>query len=272
MSKHTQAKRVTIPSLLDAKAKGRKISAITCYDVTFARLIDQTEIDIVLVGDSLGNVILGYENTLPVTLDEVCHHARAVGRGLTKPLLCVDMPFMSYQVSVEQAVTNAGRIMKETGAHAVKIEGGQQVAPVVKALTSIGIPVMGHLGFTPQSVHQLGGSKVQGRTASGRDLLLRDAQALAEAGCFSLVLELVPQQLAAEVTRVSPIPVIGIGAGAGCDGQIIVLYDILGLDSGFRPKFLKVYADLGSTVQQAVAAYDREVKAAEYPTAAHSFD
>ncbi len=257
--------------ILAAKADGRKLSAITCYDAAFARLIDQTAIDIVLVGDSLGNVVLGFDSTIPVTVDMMAHHTAAVARLLTKPFLVADMPFMSYQVCVQDALRNAGRLVQESGAQAVKVEGGRSVVPQIKAMVEAGIPVMGHLGLTPQSVHTMGGYKVQGRGEPASQALLDDAKALQDAGCFSIVLEMVPMPLAERVTKALKIPTIGIGAGPKCDGQIIVLHDILGFDESFNPRFLKKYAELGRVIRDAVTAYDQEVKANTYPSDEHGF-
>lgn len=271
MSKYAQKGSITISQILAAKGEKRRLAAITCYDSAFARLIDQTPVDIVLVGDSLGNVMLGHDNTIPVTVDDMVHHTAAVARILTRPFLCADMPFLSYNVSVEQALTNAGRLVQAGGAQGVKVEGGRSVVPQVKALVDAGIPVMGHLGLTPQSVHQMGGYRVQGRGPDAQKALLDDAKALEAAGAFALVLEMVPLDLAAKVTAELRIPTIGIGAGPKCDGQIIVLHDILGFDEGFNPKFLKKYADLGKAVRDAVTAYDRDVKSGAFPTMEHSF-
>ena len=271
MSKYTQSAAVTVSQIVQAKAAGKKISSITCYDAAFARLIEQTGVDLVLVGDSLGNVMLGYDNTLPVTMDDMVHHTAAVTRILRRPFVCADMPFLSYNVSVEQALTNAGRLVQEAGAQAVKVEGGASIAPQVRALVQAGIPVMGHLGLTPQSVHAMGGYRVQGRGADAAKRMMDDALTLQEAGIFSLVLEMVPAELAGRITEALKIPTIGIGAGPKCDGQIIVLHDILGFDEEFNPKFLKKYANLGKVVRDAVSTYDQEVKAGSFPSAEHSF-
>jgi 3-methyl-2-oxobutanoate hydroxymethyltransferase len=262
---------VTMTQILAAKGEGRRLSVVTCYDAAFARLVDQTAIDMVLVGDSLGNVMLGFEGTIPVTVDMMAHHTAAVARVLTKPFLIADMPFMSYQVSAEDALRNAGRLVQQSGAQAVKLEGGRSVVPQVKACVAAGIPVMGHLGLTPQSVHAMGGYKVQGRGEAAGQALLDDALALQEAGCFSVVLEMVPSALAERVTKALRIPTIGIGAGPRCDGQVLVLHDLLGFDEGFNPKFLKKFADLGKAVREAVSAYDGEVKAGVYPGEQHGF-
>ncbi len=257
--------------LQEQKARGDKIVAVTCYDATFARLVDGAGVDVVLVGDSLGNVIQGQGSTLPVTLDDILYHTRAVARGLQRAHLVADMPFMTYW-SAEVALPNAGRLLAEGGAHAVKLEGGAEVAGVVARLVAAGIPVMGHIGLTPQSVHALGGHRVQGRGATARARLLRDARALQDAGCYALVLEGIPRRLAAEISAALQIPTIGIGAGEGCDGQILVLYDMLGLNPGFNPKFLKLFANLGDEVARAVGAYRDEVRAGSFPAPEHGYE
>ena len=262
--------KVRLPKLLRMKRKGERITAVTCYDATFARLVDEAGMDVVLVGDSLGNVIQGQESTLPVTLDDIIYHCRAVGRGLRRAHLVADMPFMTYQ-RPELALKNAGRLMAEGGAEAVKLEGGVQVAAVVAELVAFGIPVMGHIGLTPQSVHAMGGHRVQGKGAAARERLMADARALQEAGCYSVVLEGIPASLAAELTAALDIPTIGIGAGAGCDGQILVLYDMLGLNPDFKPKFLKRFADLGEATVAALGAYKGEVRAGTFPAAEHCY-
>ncbi len=257
--------------LRERKERGDKIVALTCYDATFARLIDAAGVEVVLVGDSLGNVVQGQSSTLPVTLDDIVYHTRAVARGLQRAHLVADMPFMTY-FSAEVALPNAGRLLAEGGAHAVKLEGGAEIAPVVARLVAAGIPVMGHIGLTPQSVHALGGHRVQGRGASARARLLRDAKALQDAGAYAIVLEGIPRALAADISASLLIPTIGIGAGEGCDGQILVLYDMLGLNPGFAPKFLKLFADLGAEVTQAVASYSQEVKAGTFPGPEHGYE
>ena len=256
---------ITIPSILGRKKSGKKLVALTGYDYSFARILDTTEIDIVLVGDSLGMVSLGYENTLPVTMDEMVAHTRAVKRGLNNPLLVSDMPFMSYQVSVEQAVANAGRLIHEGRAEAVKLEGGIPVCEKVQAIVQAGVPVMGHVGLTPQRVHQFGGYKVQGENYIDARQIKQDAKALQQAGVFSVVLEGIPGELAGEITRELKIPTIGIGAGKDCDGQILVIHDMLGLNSEFTPKFVKHYAKLESQIQSAVADYTQEVRSGDFP-------
>lgn len=254
------------------KASGEKIAVLTCYDHLFARLLARTAVEVVLVGDSLGQVVLGYRSTIPVTLQEMIHHAAAVRRGLERPLLVVDMPFLSYQVSDADALRNAGRVVKETGAEAVKVEGGDEATlSRVRTLVGAGIPVMGHVGLTPQAVHRLGGYGVRGRSAEEADRLLEEAEALAQAGCFAVVLEMVPAALAARITRRLEVPTIGIGAGAECDGQVLVLPDMLGLNEGFEPKFLRRFAELGTEVRSAVDDYVQAVKEGGYPGEAESY-
>lgn len=267
----TAPKPLTVPELRERKAAGEKLTVLTCYDALFARLLDGT-VDILLVGDSLNQIVAGRETTLDASLDQMIYHAAAVRRGASRSLLFVDMPFLSYQVSVEEAIRNAGRVLKETGAHGVKLEGGEPMAATIHALVRIGIPVMGHLGLTPQSVHQLGGYRVQGRERIEADRLRSDIRAIEDAGACSVVLELVPAALATELSRNVAIPTIGIGAGPGCDGQVLVLHDMLGLNEGFRPKFLKTYADLAATVREAALAYAAEVRAGKYPGKEHSFE
>lgn len=263
---------MTTLDLLGMKQRGERIAALTAYDYLFARLVDQGGADIVLVGDSLAQVVLGLDSTLPITVEDMIYHARAVSRGVERALVVVDLPFLSYQVSREEALRNAGRVLKETGAAAVKLEGGsEEIAETVAALVRAGIPVMGHLGFTPQSVNTLGGSRVQGRGAEARDRLLADARRLEAAGVFSLVLELVPGALAIEATASLQIPTIGIGAGAGCDGQVLVLPDMLGLNTEFRPRFLRQFAQLGDQAAAGIRAYVSAVRAGEYPAEEHTF-
>ncbi len=266
-----EPKSLTIPDLREQKAQGRKLTVLTCYDALFARLLDG-EVDLLLVGDSLNQVLAGHATTLSATLDQMIYHAQAVRRGAEKSLVFVDLPFLSYQVTVEEALRNAGRVMKETGAHGVKLEGGEAMAETIRALVRIGIPVMGHIGLTPQSVHQLGGYRVQGRDPAAADRLRADARFVEEAGACSVVLELVPAPLAAEVSALIRIPTIGIGAGAGCDGQVLVLHDMLGLNEGFRPRFLKTYADLAGVVRGAARAFSEDVRAGRYPGKEHSFE
>lgn len=259
--------------LQEMKRRSEPIAALTAYDYLFARLVDARGTDVVLVGDSLAQVVLGLESTLPVSLDDMIHHARAVRRGVERALLVVDLPFLTYQVSREDAIRNAGRVLKETGAAAVKLEGGSpEIAETVHALVRAGIPVMGHLGFTPQAVHALGGARVQGREDGGRDRLLAEGRRLEEAGAFAVVLELVPGAIATALTASLGIPTIGIGAGAGCDGQILVLHDMLGLNTGFHPRFLRRFAEVGEAARTGIEAYVRAVKEREYPAPEHTFE
>jgi 3-methyl-2-oxobutanoate hydroxymethyltransferase len=263
-------KKVTTLTFRQKKERGEPISMLTAYDYPTALALDQAGVDSILVGDSLGMVVLGYENTLPVTMDEMLHHSRAVSRGAKSALLVGDMPFMSYQVSVEEAVRNAGRFLQNGGMDAVKLEGGRERIAAVRAIVGAGIPVMGHLGLTPQSMHQLGGFRVQGKTAVAAQRLLEDALLLEEAGCFSIVLESVPTQLATYVSQHLSIPTIGIGAGVGCNGQVLVTHDLLGLFERFTPKFVKKYADLHAEMQKAFAEYIADVQNAQFPAAEHT--
>lgn len=262
--------RVTAPDVLAAKGK-RKLSVLTAYDYPTAYWVDQSGIDMVLVGDSLAMVVLGHEDTLSIGMDEMIHHTRAVARGVKRALVIGDMPFLSYQASVEQAVLNAGRFLKEGRAQAVKLEGGVRVLPQVKAMVEAAIPVQGHIGLTPQSVAQFGGFKVQGRTAEAAKALIEDAQALAEAGCFSIVLEAIPAPIAARITEAVPVPTIGIGAGPHCDGQVLVLHDVVGLYERFVPKFVKQYAQVGKLMLDAFIQYREEVERGEFPGPEHTF-
>lgn len=268
----TPGKRVTTLDLLDHKRAGRKIVALTAYDALFGQLLDECGVDVVLVGDSVNTVLAGQETTLSASLEQMIYHARMVRAGVRCALVIVDMPFLTYQVSVEDAKRNVGRVMQLTGANGVKLEGGQAMRDTVHALVEIGIPVMGHVGFTPQSVHALGGSRVQGRGASAGDRIVADARALEEAGAFSIVLELMPQAVAARVTQALTIPTIGIGSGPHCDGQVLVLHDMLGLNPGFRAKFVKAYGNLAEDVRAAVRQFAEEVRDGRYPDAAHSFE
>ncbi len=261
----------TVLDLPKWKAEGRRLVMLTCYDAVFARLLAE-EVDILLVGDSLNQVIAGQETTLSATLDQMIYHSAAVRRGAPGMLLFVDLPFLTYQVTVAEAIRNAGRVLQETGADGVKLEGGQVMADTVRALVDRGIPVMGHLGLTPQSVHALGGYRVQGRSPAAADRLVDDARALEEAGACATVLELLPTEVARRATAALRIPTIGIGAGIGCDGQVLVLHDMLGLNQGFAPKFLKHYAELGDSVRAAVRDYAGEVRAGRYPGPEHSFE
>lgn len=257
---------------LEMKRRGERIVMLTAYDALFARLLEEEGVDLILVGDSLSNVILGYDSTLPVTLDEMIHHAGAVRRGAPKSFVVVDLPFLSYQVSVDETIRNAGRVLKETGVQAVKLEGGDpRTCSMVEALVTAGIPVMGHLGLRPQSIHALGGYRVQGREESEAKVLAAQALALQEAGVFSIVLELVTADLAAEVSRSLQVPTIGIGSGAGCDGQVLVIFDALGLNEGFRPRFLKQFADLDRAARGGIREYAKEVREGTYPGPEHGF-
>jgi 3-methyl-2-oxobutanoate hydroxymethyltransferase len=262
--------RWTAPRI--ASLKGReKIVSLTAYDFSMARMLDEAGIHLILVGDSLGMTMLGYENTLPVTLDQMLHHTAAVARGAPHSLVVTDLPFLTYQVSVEQALANAGRCIKEAGAGAVKVEGGAFRAPTIRALVENGIPVLGHIGLTPQSIRAMGGYKVQGRKADEAEDLIVDARAVAEAGAFAIVLEAMPSDLASAITSAVPVPTIGIGAGAGCDGQILVLHDILGLYGEFKPKFVKRYANLGPEIKKALAEYSAEVREGKFPGPEQSY-
>ncbi len=265
-------RRISVLDLQKKKAEGDKIVMVTAYDYTMARLVDAGGADMVLVGDSLGMVIQGQQDTLPVTLDHMCYHVRCVQRGLTNAHLVADMPFMSYQISPEQALASAGRMMQEGLAHSVKLEGGERSAPAITKIVQAGIPVVGHVGLTPQSVHAMGGFRVQGRSDDGAEQVVRDALAVAEAGAFCVVLEGVPQDVAAEITNRLHIPTIGIGAGPHCDGQVLVCNDILGFDSGFKPKFVKRYAQLESVMIDAFKEFGSEVREGQFPDAAHSFN
>jgi 3-methyl-2-oxobutanoate hydroxymethyltransferase len=267
-----ERKKVTIRLIQAMKSRHEPISMLTAYDYPTALLMDQAGIDIILVGDSLGMVVLGYESTLPVTMDEMIHHSKAVTRGAKYALLVGDMPFLSYQVSTSEAVRNAGRFLQEAGMNAIKLEGGSERADTIRAIVSTGIPVMGHLGLTPQSVHQLGGFRTQGRDAEAAYKLLEDALILQDAGCFSLVLESIPGRLAELVSQRLVIPTIGIGAGAGCDGQVLVTHDLLGIFERFTPKFVKRYANLSAEMRQAFSEYKADVKAKEFPGAEHTVD
>ena len=266
-----QAQRVTIHTLRQMKERGEKIAMLTAYDATFARLFDEAGADVLLVGDSLGMVIQGHDTTLPVTLEEMAYHCRAVVRGVTRAHVVGDMPFMSYQASIEQGLTAAGRLVKEGGCHSVKLEGGAQHAPLVEKLVAAGIPVMGHIGLTPQSFHQLGGFKVQGRDPGGRERLLADALAIEAAGAYAIVLEAIPADIAREISAALAIPTIGIGAGTACDGQVLVCYDMLGMNEAFKPRFVRRFAQLGATIKQATQQYVSEVRSSTFPSDAESF-
>ena len=265
------AQKMTVPGMKGMKAAGEKITMLTAYDTPMARILDEAGVDILLVGDSVGSVMAGYPNTLPVTVEEMIYHTKAVVKGVTRALVVIDMPFMSYQVSIEDAKRNAGRMVKESGAEAVKLEGGKNMKGVIEAIAAIDIPVMGHIGLTPQSVHQMGGYKVQGKAEEQKRKIMEDALAVEEAGAFSLVLECIPTELAAEITERLTIPTIGIGAGIHCDGQVLVIHDVLGLLGNFRPKFVKSYVDLRQVISQAVETYMDEVKKGKFPSEEHTF-
>jgi len=264
-------KKLTVRDIIDLKATGEKIVVLTAYDASFARFLDRNGVEIVLVGDSLGMVALGYESTVPVTMEEMLHHSRAVRHGVERALLVGDMPFLSYQVDKREAISNGGRFLKEAGCDAVKLEGGLEICETVKAMVRAGIPVMGHIGLTPQTAGVLGGYKVQGRDAESARRLLAEAKGLAEAGAFAIVLECIPDKLAAAITASIPIPTIGIGAGAQCDGQVLVSHDLLGMFEKFVPSFVKRYADLAPQIAGAITAFRDEVKAGVYPDVEHSF-
>lgn len=265
------SKTFTINDFSSRKQNHQPISVTTCYDYSFATILEGTEIDVLLVGDSLGNVFAGYETTLPVTVDQMIYHAAIVKRGAPSKFVIIDMPFMSYHISVEETLRNAGRMIKETGVQAVKIEGGKPFEKTVKALTRASIPVIGHLGMTPQSVHKFGGFSIQGREDDARQRILDDAVILEDAGACALVLEKVPSPLSKEISERVSIPTIGIGAGPFCDGQVLVINDILGIDKNFNPKFVKKYANLNEIIKSALATYDREVKERAFPTAENAY-
>jgi 3-methyl-2-oxobutanoate hydroxymethyltransferase len=266
-----KATKVTIHTLRQMKERGEKIAVLTAYDATFARLFDESGADVLLIGDSLGMVVQGHDTTLPVTLDEMIYHCRAVARGVRRAHLVGDMPFMTYQASLDQAMANAGRLIKEGGVGSIKLECGAQHAELVRRLVGAGIPVMGHVGLTPQSVHQLGGFKVQGRDVGGRERLLADARALEDAGAYAVVLEAIPADIARDITSALGVPTIGIGAGVACDGQVLVSYDMLGMDETFKPRFVRRFATLGQTIKDATAAYVAEVRSMTFPSDAESF-
>jgi len=263
---------VNINQIKEMKQRGEKIAMLTAYDYASAQIVDRAGVPLILVGDSLGMVVLGYESTVPVTMEEMIHNTRAVMRGAHNTFVVAYLPFMSYQVSVPEAIRNAGRLLKEGGADAVKLEGGESMLPVVRAMVSAGIPVMGHLGLTPQTATMLGGLKAQARDAAAARTLLKDARLLVESGVFSLVLEAIPAQLGELVTKELSVPTIGIGAGPGCDGQVLVLYDMLGLFQRFLPKFVKRYANLGESIATALEQYCQEVESEAFPAAEHCFN
>ena len=268
-------KKVTVPDVLRMKAAGERVTMVTAYDCAFARLLDEAGVELLLVGDSLGMVVQGHDTTLPVTLDEMVYHTRLVARGAGRALVVGDLPFGSYQTGPAQAVASAVRLVKEGGAAAVKLEGGIAMAATIEAIARVDIPVMGHVGLTPQSVHRMGGHRVQGRrhghTPGGRERVLEDARAVEAAGAFAVVLECIPLDLAAEITAALSIPTIGIGAGVHCDGQVLVMHDLLGLSEAWTPRFAKRYATLGRAVVEAAGMYVHEVKAGAFPSEAEAF-
>ncbi len=264
--------RLSMPGLARRKSQGERLTMLTCYDALFAGLLDASGVDLLLVGDSVNEGVAGRRSTLTATLEQMIYHGASVRRGTERALVVVDLPFGSYQVSVEDAIRSAVRVMAETECDAVKLEGGMAMVPTIAALVDRGIPVVGHLGLTPQSIHALGGNRVQGRDAGSAEQLRRDATALEQAGVSAVVLELLPQQLAREISAGLTVPTIGIGSGPGCDGQVLVLHDMLGLNPGFQPKFLRRYAELAEQVTAAARAYVTDVRAGQYPDAAHSFD
>jgi 3-methyl-2-oxobutanoate hydroxymethyltransferase len=265
-------KKLNIQDIIAMKQNGEKISMLTAYDASFAALIDASGIEMVLVGDSLGMVLLGYDSTIPVTMEEMLHHCRAVNRGVKRAVLVGDMPFMSYQVSESEAITNAGRFLKESGCDAVKLEGGTEMCDKVKAISLAGIPVMGHIGLTPQTASQLGGYKIQGRDADSARKLLQSARDLEASGAFSIVLECIPAELSEVITKAVSIPTIGIGAGKHCDGQVLVTHDMVGMFEKFIPSFVKQYANLASQIKEVVATYNEEVKNGSFPSEEQSFN
>lgn len=258
-------------TMKELKGSRSKLVCVTAYDYTFAKLLDEAGVDIVLVGDSLGMVVQGNPNTLSVTLEHMIYHSQCVAKGLQEAHLCVDMPFMSYQVSASEALRNAGRLIAEGGAHSVKLEGGVTIAKTIEKIVTAGIPVLGHIGLTPQSLHQLGGYKIQGQTVLAREALMQDALALEDSGAFAVVLEGIPTELAQAITQQLKIPTIGIGAGPHCDGQVLVLQDLLGLNSDFKPKFVKTYSNLTAQVKEAITQFATEVRTSQFPTKEHSF-
>jgi len=268
----SELRPITVRDFAERKRKGEKLVVMTAYDALFGRLVDEAGVDAILVGDSVGTAIMGYTSTLPVTLDHMIYHAAAVRRGAKRALIIIDMPFLSYQASIESAVLNCGRAIQESGAGAVKVEGGSpEMLDTVHALVRTGIPVVAHIGFTPQSVNTLGGARVQGREEEGAERLVTEAKGLEEAGAFAIVLELVPAAVSGRVTKAVGIPTIGIGAGVKCDGQVLVLPDVLGLNDTFEPKFLKKYAKMAEEVRSAIGDWARDVRSGAYPDADHSF-
>ena len=271
MSIHKEVKKVTTNTLQKMKQQGEKISMLTAYDFSFAKIFDAAGIDVLLVGDSAGNVIAGYETTVPVTLEQMIYHAQSVVRGITRCLVVVDMPFGTYQSNSDIALASAIRIMKETGGHSIKLEGGEEVLESIKKIVSAGIPVMGHLGLTPQSIYKFGTYTVRAKEEAEADKLKNDIKLLEQAGCFAVVLEKIPATLAAEVTKSVNIPTIGIGAGGACDGQVLVMHDMLGITTEFKPRFLRQYANLGEKIDSAVKKYINDVKQKDFPNESESY-
>ena len=264
--------KMTVKKIIEKKQKGEKIVTLTSYDYSFAKIVDESNIDLILVGDSLSQVMLGYNNTLSVTMDEMIHHCKAVSRGVSNALLVGDMPFLSYKVDVVDAVKNAGRFIQEGGAEAVKVEGGTEICPTIKAMINADIEVMGHIGLTPQAIYRFGGFLVQGKTTDAAKKLILDALNLQKAGCFSIVLESIPWQIAKLVTSAVDVPTIGIGAGPHCDGQILVIHDMLGIFTDFKPKFIKYFGNIGESIRNALENYKKEVKSNVYPDLEHSYE
>ena len=271
LPKGEKLRKVTVPEIRDRKSNGPSIAMVTAYDFTMARLLDEAGVDVLLVGDSLGMVVQGLPNTLPVTVDEICYHGRAVARGVTRAHIVGDMPFMSFQVSTSQAIESAGKMMKEGAFESVKIEGGIEIADRVAQMVNIGIPVMGHVGLVPQRIHALGGFKVQGKTDETADRIIADALALEQAGVYAIVLEAMPAEVASRVTRAVNVPTIGIGAGRGCDGQVLVCTDLLGMSRGHAPRFVKRFAEVGDAVVGATQAFIDEVRAGSFPSKEHEY-
>lgn len=271
MSVHKEIKKITTNTLLKMKAAGEKVSMITAYDYSFARLFDEAGIDVMLVGDSASNVMAGHETTVPITLDQMIYHAQCVVRGIDRSLVVVDLPFGSYQSNSDIALASAIRIMKESGAHSIKLEGGAEVVESIQRIVSAGIPVMGHLGLTPQSIYKFGTYNVRAKENEEAEKLKKDAKLLEEAGCYAIVLEKIPAILAAEVSQSLSIPTIGIGAGAGCDGQVLVMHDMLGINNTFKPRFLRQYLNLQEQIQGAVGQYIKDVKSGDFPSEKESY-
>ncbi|MFH5831563.1 3-methyl-2-oxobutanoate hydroxymethyltransferase [Halalkalibaculum sp. DA3122] len=270
--KQSRPPKVTTQTVVNMKREGQKISMLTAYDYTMARIVDQAGVDVILVGDSASNVMAGHETTVPMTLEHMIYHASCVVRGVGRSLIIADLPFMSYQVTPKEALINAGRMMKEAGVHGVKLEGGKPIIDTVKKIVDAGIPVMGHLGLTPQSIYKFGTYKVRAKEDREAKELLEDARRLEEAGCFSIVLEKIPADLAAKVTEQLSIPTIGIGAGAACDGQVLVLHDMLGLNKEFEPRFLRRYADLHSIITDSVGQFIKDIKRGDFPSEDEQYD